>query len=159
MPAASRYWQTALSTRERRSRLTRDGTARARAGREPGAAASDAARRKRQDTYPELSAARRCKLVVVGLQVGGRLSAVPRLLADARARAAPTRLRPATRQAGVHRRTGLLAVAAQRAYASSFLELPLVNAEQGDGDMPPLGDLLAQAREAAQVTDSRLPAA
>ena len=132
------------------SPVSRDGTARARADREPGAAASDAARRKRQETYPELLAARRCKLVVVGLEVGGRLTADTvtflRLLADARARAAPTRLRPATRQASVHRWTGLLAVAAQRAYASSLLELPLLSGEQGEGDAPPLGDLLAQAR-------------
>ena len=74
------------------SPVSRDGTARARADREPGAAASDAARRKRQETYPEILAARRCKLVVVGLEVGGRLTAETvtflRLLADARARAA-----------------------------------------------------------------------
>ena len=145
------------------SPVSRDGTARARADREPGAAASDAARRKRQETYPEILAARRCKLVVVGLEVGGRLTAETvtflRLLADARARAAPTRLRSATRQASVHRWTGLLAVAAQRAYASSLLELPLASAEQGEGDAPPLGDVLAQARETEQVSDSRLPAA
>ena len=53
--------------------------------------------------------------------------------------------------------TKLLAVAAQRAYALSLLELRLVNAEQGDGDAPPLEDLLAQARGAEQVPD-RLPA-
>ena len=67
---------------------------------------------------------------------------------------APTRLRPATRQASAHRWMGLLAVAAQRAFALSLLELPLVSAEQGEGDTP-LGDLLAQAREAEQVPDRR----
>ena len=57
----------------------------------PGAGASDAAGRKRQDTYPELLAARRCRLVVIGLEVGGRMDtetvAFLRQLAAARARA------------------------------------------------------------------------
>ena len=56
-----------------------------------------------------------------------------------------TSLRPATCQASVHRWT----LAAQRAYASSLLELPLVSAEQGEGDAPPLKDLLSRSPTAA----------
>ena len=36
---------------------------------------SPTARRKRHQTYPELEHARRCRLVVVGLEVGGRFGA------------------------------------------------------------------------------------
>ena len=55
------------------SRVSRDGSARARAGadRVPGKAAADAGQRKRQTTYPKLLAARRCRLVVLALEVGG----------------------------------------------------------------------------------------
>ena len=36
----------------------------------PGQAVDAAVRRKRQQTYPELARARRCRLVVVGVEVG-----------------------------------------------------------------------------------------
>jgi len=52
----------------------------------------------------------------------------------------------------------MLAVAAQRAYEQSLLELPMASVERGDGDPPPLGDLLAQARDAEVVAVRRLPA-
>ena len=39
---------------------------------QPRAVQQAAARRKRRDTYPELDGARRCRLVVVGVEVGGR---------------------------------------------------------------------------------------
>ena len=42
---------------------------------QPGIAVTAAARRKRHQTYPELEHARRCRLVVVGLEVGGRFGA------------------------------------------------------------------------------------
>eukprot|EP00439_Symbiodinium_sp_Y106_P062162 s2947_g9.t1 len=65
------------------------------------------AKGKRFRTYPELAVVRRCKIVVLGLEIGGRFSheavAFRRQLAQ-----------------------GMLAVAAQRALASSLLELPLV---------------------------------
>ena len=47
-------------------------TARAGADRVPGKAAVDAGRRKHQTTYPELLAARRCWLVILAVEVGGR---------------------------------------------------------------------------------------
>ena len=51
------------------------GSARAGADLVPGKAAADAGRRKRQTTYPERVAARRCRLVVLALEVGGRFGA------------------------------------------------------------------------------------
>ncbi|OLQ06334.1 hypothetical protein AK812_SmicGene10351 [Symbiodinium microadriaticum] len=81
-----------------------------------------------------------------------------RQLAKARARESPARLRPAVQRASVHRWTGMLAVAAQRALAYSLLELPLAAADECDGTEPPLGDLLADARDTEPVPASRLPA-
>ena len=76
---------------------------------------------------PELLAARRCWLVVIGLEVGGRMDTETvtflRQLAAARAREAPARMRLAARRASIHRWTGMLVVAAQRAYAMSLLRV------------------------------------
>ena len=86
------------------SRVSRDGSARARAGAVPGKAAPDAGQRKR---HPKLLAARRCRLVVLALEVGGRFGAeladFLRRMAASKARAAPPRLRAAARQATSHR--------------------------------------------------------
>ncbi|CAE7367317.1 unnamed protein product [Symbiodinium sp. KB8] len=49
----------------------------------------------------------------------------------------------------------MLAVAAQRALACSLLELPLAAADECDGTEPPLGDLLADARDTEPVHASR----
>ena len=111
------------------SPLTRDGAPRPGADRTAGSAVAAAANRKWRETYPEMAVARRCKLVVVGIEVGGRFGAEAaaflRKLAVARAREVPARLRSATRQASLHRWMGMLATAAQRALAHSLLELPL----------------------------------
>ena len=92
-------------------------------------AAADAALRKRQATYPELLAARRCRMVVLAVEVGGRFGAEMadflRRLAASKARAAPPWLRAAARQAAGHLWTVMLAVAAQWALALSLMELPL----------------------------------
>ena len=75
------------------SPLTRDGAPRPGAHRMAGSAVAAAANRKRRETYPELAVARRCKLVVVGIEVGGRFGAEAaaflRKLAVARAREVP----------------------------------------------------------------------
>ena len=78
----------------------------------------------------------------------------------ARAREVPARLQSAARQASLHRWTGMLAIAAQRAFAHSLLELPpaSVDANASSGTEPPLGDLLAEARGIQCVPNSRLPA-
>ena len=116
---------------------------------------------KKRDTYPELTRARRCRLVVIGLEVGGRFgdeaATFLRLLARQRAAAVPAHLRPAAQAAWVARWAALLAVAAQRAYAT-LLELPLAGEVNGDEAVPDLPELLADARGEPPVLDSRLPA-
>ena len=82
-----------------------------------------AARRKRETTYPELLAARRCRLVVFGVEVGGRWTGeareLLRALARAKARERPQWLRASAVQAFHQRWSGIVAVAAQRALAAS----------------------------------------
>ena len=82
-----------------------------------------------------------------------------RLLARARARTEPEYLRAAATSAWHHRWTGVLAVAAQRAFAASLLELPLAHLCV-DGDPPPRGELLGGPRESLEQAPrpSRLPA-
>ena len=74
------------------SPLTRSGEPRSRGGTYAGAALQDA-RRNKERTYPELLPNRRCRLVVLGIEVGGRwsneASNFVRMLANARARSSP----------------------------------------------------------------------
>ena len=81
------------------SPLTAAGEPRRRGGRY-AAAALHAARQKKQRTYPELLASARCRLVVMGMEVGGRWSQESaeflRLLAQHKARSAPAPLQQAT---------------------------------------------------------------
>ena len=125
------------------SPLRRDGEPRPQADREPGLALRQATDRKLR-AYPELRCARRCKLVVFGVELGGRFSQSTltflRLLARAPWCAA------ATRQAMVHRWTTLAALAALRAHACTLLELPVGEpVDPLDGQELALGELLAGA--------------
>ena len=52
----------------------------------------------------------------------------------------------------------MLAVAYQRAYALSLLELPLATADDRDGVELPVADALADAQASKPVALSRLPA-
>ena len=144
------------------SSLRRDGTARRHAAQTPGVALTQAARRKARDTYPELSRARRCRLLVFGVEVGGRWSddAVDflRRLARARAREAPQLLRPSVAHAFLFRWSGLVAVAALKSFAASLLELPLVGESNVDGELPSVSDLCADARWSTPPDVSRLSA-
>ena len=74
------------------SPLTREGVPTQRGVIFAGTALRDARRRK-EHTYPELFRSRRCKLVVLGLEVGGKWSeetaSFIKLLAQHRARQAP----------------------------------------------------------------------
>ena len=92
---------------------------------------------------------RSCRLVVVGVEAGGRFGTEAvqflRLLAGHRAASVPAHLRSAAVASWVARWSGLLAVAAQRAYAATLLELPPA-AELGEGPMPTLHEVLADAR-------------
>ena len=121
------------------SPLTRRGEAHPRADVQPACAVAAAARRKPFQTYPELESARRCRLVVVGIEVG-RFGAEAvqflRLLARHRAASVPAHMQPAAVSSWVARWSGMLAVAAQRAYAAKLLELPPA-AEVGE--LRPLG--------------------
>lgn len=141
----------------------RDGLPRPRGAAVPGLALQQAAREKREGTYRELLEARRCRLVVFGLEVGGRWSQEAlnfiRQLARAKARSQPDWLRGSAMQAYSHRWSGLAAVAAHRAFAASFLEPPSGGHEYMDGEEPAVHDVLADARWTFPVHDSRLPAA
>ena len=86
------------------SPLTREGQPQPAADAQPGVALARAAQRKRRHTYPELLRARRCRLVVSGIETGGRWSeeAVTflRLLAQARVASAPVAVRRAAQAHG-----------------------------------------------------------
>ena len=131
------------------SPVRRNGTPQRRAGEVDGVQLQ-VARRRKEVKYHKLLQARRCRLVVVALEVGGRWSeeAVKfvQLLAKAKARSVPQILRQAARAAYFHRWTGILAVAAQRALAATLLELPVDGVEGVDGDPPCLEDVLSEAR-------------
>ena len=78
------------------SPVRRDGTAYPRAAAENGVRL-EAARKRKEDKYPELLNTRRCKLVVTAMEIGGRWSreawTVLALLTEAKAQqaSAPTR--------------------------------------------------------------------
>ena len=125
------------------SPVGRDGTARVQAHLIRGAALTAAEQRKRRYVYPELHTAARCRLVIIALEIGGRWSEEAadfiRRAASARARGDPVSLRRAAAAAYAHRWVGIASVAAQRALASSLLELP-VSEDGVDGeeaDFPP----------------------
>ena len=130
-------------------------------GRTAGAAMRVAERAKGR-TYPEPACGRRCGLVVLGLEVGGRRSLQAAefvtLLARSRARAAPLAERAACTAAFVLRWSALLAFA--RAFAASLLSLPWSGTANVDGDMPLLSDVLADSAEqpplANRMPDCRL---
>ena len=141
------------------SPVTRAGDAQPGADVHPGRAVDAAARRKRHQTYPELVRARRCRLVVVGVEVGGRFGAEAanwlRLLAGQRASDVQAAMRAAARAAWVARWSGLLAVAAQRAVAAALLELPLAGECNVAGEAPELHEVLADVRWQLPTIGSR----
>ena len=124
------------------SPVQRDGRAR------PALALQQAKTRKLR-TYPELQPGGhgRCRLVVFGLEVGGRFDsqalALLRRLARARARDRAPWAREAAGAALTRRWTALAALAALRAHAQSLLELPVRPCDASDGAELPLGELLA----------------
>ena len=141
------------------SPLTRSGEPRSRGGTFAGAALQDA-RRTKERTYPELLRNRRCRVVVLGIEVGGRwsneASSFIRMLVQARARSSPPALRAATTSALVSRWSALLTHAAASSFAASLLFEDLSTHHNLDGDLPPLGQILSNTSPA--VPTSRLPA-
>ena len=103
---------------------TRSG-ARTTGGTFAGAALRDGRRRK-DETYPELLRSRRCKWVVLGLEVGGRWSqeaaSFITLLAQHKARQAPPILQHSITTALIARWSALLTHAAQQTFAASLVE-------------------------------------
>ena len=129
------------------SPVRRDGQPRPRADHQPGLALDQAVDRKHR-AYPELREARRCRLVVFGVEVGGRVSRSTltflRLLARARARQRAPWCAAAARQALNQRWKAQAAFAALRAHACSLLELPIAGpSDPSDDQEVPLGELLA----------------
>ena len=142
------------------SPLTRDGQPRRRAGRFTGAALQDARRRKER-TYPELIGSRRCRLVVLGIETGGRwseeASMFVKLLAQAKARQAPPLLQTSLAAALISRWTASLSHAAMHAFAASLLAQDCSNHTNVEGNQPTLSQVLAEAPLHA-TAPSRLPA-
>ena len=131
------------------SPLRRDGSSRSRADHEPGLALRTAAERKHRVTYPEFQRARRCRLTVLALEVGGRwgeeTEAFLHRIAQGRALASPAAQRTAVAAAYRRRWGQMLAVAAQGAFAASLCQLPT---DVGDAyaSAPLEGDVLSDAR-------------
>ena len=115
-----------------------------------------AARRKRRDTYLELSRSQRCP--PCGFRRRDWWPLGPGTHdAQARAASAHAAVRSALRAAYVTRWSGIIAVAAQRALASSLLELPLDTVASAAG-APAVHEVLQDARWLDAPASSRLPA-
>ena len=106
--------------------------------------------------HPELACGRRCRLVVLGLEVGARVpTQAPefvRLFSRSRAPAQ----RAACTAAFVLRWFALLAFLAAQTFAASLVSLPLSGTANIDGDMPLLSDVLADSAEQPSLA-SRMP--
>ena len=107
------------------SPVGRDGLPRSGSDRHEGVIMEEAARTKRRH-YRDVVAARRCRFVVAAMEVGGRWGQeafdLIRHMAKARARSAPGWLRRTLEAAHARRWTGLIAAAAQSAYAATLGE-------------------------------------
>ena len=121
------------------SPLTSSSQPRRRAGQYAGAALQDA-RKSKERTYPELLRSRRCRLVVLAIETGGRWSPEAttflRLLAQTKARAVPNLLRKAVEASLLSRWSAILTHAAQHAFAASLLALDCAGTSSTDGDTP-----------------------
>ena len=122
------------------SALHANGEARRNAARRDGVAL-EAARRRKERTYPELTArGGRARLVVLGVEVGGRWSSETRSflskLAHDRARSERSLMRKRVEQAWPLRWGSLLSCAAARAVAMSLLDLPGSRGSDGTCPLP-----------------------
>ena len=142
------------------SPLTREGQPRRRAGQYAGTALMEARRRKER-TYPELLHSRRCRLVVLGIETGGRWSEEAArfvtLLAHAKARQAPHLLQHSVAAALINRWTAMLTHAALQAFAASLLDPDCAHLTNVEGNDPAWSQLLAEA-PGPLPAPSRLPA-
>ena len=129
------------------SPLTRAGEPRRRAGRFAGAALTDA-RKAKERAYPELLHNSRCRLVVLGIEVGGcwseEAASFITSLARTKTRDTPAPLRNAAATSLISRWTAFLTHAAMTAFAASLLFEDPTHHHNLDGEPPSLSDLLAQ---------------
>ena len=128
--------------------LRRNGMARPRAAGVDGVSL-EVARKKKEDTYPELTGENgRCRMVVFAVEVGGRWSSESiqfiRLLAKDRAKQEPERLRVRAALAWQRRWCNILGIAAQRAIANSLLERGRVS--RAVGGMPSVHDVMTDEK-------------
>ena len=104
--------------------------------------------RNNERTYPELLRDRRCRLVVFGIEVGGRWSdeaaTFLRLLAHTKARQTPALLRHSLTNAPIHRWSAMLTHAAMHAFAASFLDQDLSGCHNREGNKPRRQNLFHQ---------------
>ena len=129
------------------SPIARDRTPQPRAD-VPGTVLRNAANRERRQTYPVLGRSRSCRLIVFGVEVGGRwapeAAAFLRMLARARAASAPPAVRPAAQNVWVLRWSGIIFVAVQHALAWSLLKIPSEAHDSAARMEPALHELLLQ---------------
>ena len=141
------------------SPLTRDGQPRRRAGTYAGAALHTA-RRSKERTYPEFLQSRRCRLVVLAFETGGRWSheatTFIRMLAQSKARQAPALLHRSVMAALISRWSAMLSHAAMQSFAASLLDQNLSTHSNVDGHTPPVSQILAETPPPPPGT-SRLP--
>ena len=104
------------------------------------------ARRAKERTCPELRTARRCRLAVLAIEVGGRWSTEAthflRQLAQSRARSVPRNIRAAAITAFIARWSATITHAAMHAFAASLVSLPFEVSTEAD--QLPLGELLGR---------------
>ena len=130
-----------------RSALTTGGEAHPRAADVDGAVLEQA-REDKENSYPEFHEARRCRLVVMAIETGGRWSdeaaSVVWELATAKAREAPGFMRKAVALGWERRWTGLLSSACAVSFATSLTEpkASLHFACEAGGEAPALADVL-----------------
>ena len=111
------------------------------------------ARELKNSKYPELMRSRRCRLVVTAMEIGGRWSEEAwlflALLAEAKARSSPPLLRRSIVSCLMRRWSGMIAVAAQSAFAASLLGESTGQTVPHDDWPPPLGELLCDREVSA----------
>jgi hypothetical protein len=140
-----------------RTVLSGNGQAKPRAADVDGVVA-EAARRDKEAVYPELLAARRCALIVVAIETGGRWSNEADMfvtdLSHARARDAPPALRVSAALAWHRRCTRLLSIACATSFARSLIA-PAEDVAAGivDGATPMMSELFSRDGGC----DSRIP--
>ena len=125
-----------------------------------GAALARAARKKQEETYPELLHSRRCRLLVAGQEVGGRWNEEAYdfvlALAQHKAESSPAGLRGSAVHSWVRRWTSMLSKAAMDSLVHTLLYGHCGEAEMWNGSTPPLGKVLEEGGREVPVV-SRMP--